>query len=145
MTYDDSEKALARGAVASFMCLLCGRPMRDAGKRWKCRCGFFYKPLIPGTIPKKYQHGAVSAKKLCRDCRRSEVRRNQIYCVACAGKRQRLAKREAARKRRSNVDKVAFSPIGAEALTKPDLADSYGSSGHPIEGKLSMGTTGPVV
>jgi hypothetical protein len=117
MTYDDSETALARGAIASFKCLLCGRPMRDAGKRWECRCGFFYKPWIPGTIPRKYQQGTVTAKKLCRDCRRAEVRRNQIYCAACARKRQRLAKREAARKRRSKVDKVAFSPLGGEALT----------------------------
>jgi len=144
MTYDDSEQASARGAAGSLKCLLCGTPMRTAGEQWECRCGFFYKPLVHGTIPKKYQHGAVSAKKLCRDCRRSEVRRNQIYCVACAGKRQKLAKREAARKRRSNVDKVAFSPIGAEALTKLDLADSYGSSGHPNGGKLGVSTTGPV-
>jgi hypothetical protein len=50
MTYDDSEKALARGSIGIapirsaggiFKCLLCGRSMRDAGKQWECRCGFF--------------------------------------------------------------------------------------------------------
>ena len=40
-------------------------------------------------------------------------------------------------------DKVTgFSPVAAEALTKPDLATGYGSSGHPKQGKLSVTMTG---
>ena len=36
--------------------------MRDKGEQWECpRCFFFYKPLIPGTIPKKYQQAAFQA------------------------------------------------------------------------------------
>jgi hypothetical protein len=117
MTYDDSEKALARGAVASFMCLLCGRPMRDAGKRWKCRCGFFYKPLVPGTIPRKYLHGETkTAKKMCRECGKIEVRGSRCFCPTCAKARKRASNRKHWRKRVS-LGKTGFSPTGAEALT----------------------------
>ena len=48
--------------VTTFACLMCGCPMRDSGKQWKCGCGFFYKPLIPGTIPKKYQKQVAAQK-----------------------------------------------------------------------------------
>jgi hypothetical protein len=117
MTYDDSKRALARGAAVSFKCLLCGRPMRDVGKQWECRCGFFYKPVIPGTIPKKYQHGAmVAAKKLCRDCRRTEVRGIQRYCADCTRRRKRASNRKHWQKR-SSLGKTGFRHIGAEALT----------------------------
>ena len=65
MTYDDSEKALARGtAIRSFKCLLCGSPMEDAGKQWERRCGFLYKPLVIGAIPKKYRNDFKQIKRM---------------------------------------------------------------------------------
>jgi len=117
MTYDDSEKALVRGAVASFKCLLCGRPMRNAGKRWECRCGFFYKPLIPGSIPKKYRQSSVAIKKLCQGCGKVEVTSIRRFCATCANSRKRESYRKSKAKSRSRVQKTGFSPIGAEALT----------------------------
>jgi hypothetical protein len=117
MTYDDSEKALSRGAAASFKCLLCNRPMQDVGERWKCRCGFFYKPLVPGTIPHKYRQGeAKTAKKMCRECGKVEVKGMKRLCPACANSRKRASNRQAQQKRRSSVRKTGFLSIGAEAL-----------------------------
>ena len=144
MTYDDSEKAQARSAVASFKCLLYGRPMQDAGERWGCRCGFFYKPLVPGSIPKKYRQEKVSIKRFCQVCGKVEVTGIKKFCVTCAKRRNRESYRKSKAKSRSRVQKTGFSPIGAEALTKPDLAGSYGSSGYPNCGKLSVGIPGPV-
>ena len=117
MTYDDSEKALARGAAASFKCLLCGRPMRNAGEQWECRCGFFYKPLVPGTIPKKYRQGSVAIKKLCQGCGKVQVTGIRRLCPTCAKSRKRESYRKSKAKTRSRVQKTGFSPVGAEALT----------------------------
>jgi hypothetical protein len=118
MSYDDSALAIARGMAGIFKCLMCGRPMRDAGGQWECRCGFFYKPLVPGLIPKRYRQEAITIKKLCRGCGRREVRGRQIYCAKCAAYRQRRSKRLCARARRSlDVDKLGNSAVGAEALT----------------------------
>jgi hypothetical protein len=118
MTYDDSEKALARAAVGVFKCLLCGRLMQDAGEQWECCCGFFYRPLVPGTIPRKYLQGETkTAKKMCHECGKVEVRGTRKFCASCATKRRRDSNRQAQQKRRSCVRKTGFSPIGAEALT----------------------------
>jgi hypothetical protein len=117
MTYDDSEKALVRGVVVTFKCLLCGRPMRDAGKQWKCCCGFFYKPLVVGSIPKKYRQGSVAIKKLCKGCGKVGVTGIRRFCPTCANSRNRESYRKSKAKRRSRVQKTGFSPIGAEALT----------------------------
>jgi len=117
MTYDDSEKALARGAVASFKCLLCGRPMQDTGKQWECRCGFFYKPLIPGTIPKKCRQDRVGFKRLCESCGKVEVTGIKKFCPRCRKSRNRESYRKSKAKSRSRVQKTGFLPIGAEALT----------------------------
>src|SRR5215469_8220789 len=116
MNYDDSEKALARGGAAIFKCLLCGRPMRDAGEQWECRCGFFYKPLIPGSIPKKYRQEAVKIKRLCEGCGKVEVTGIRRFCAACAKSRKRASNRKHWRKRVS-LGKTGFCSIGAEALT----------------------------
>ena len=118
MTYDDSEKALARGALGNFKCLLCGRPMRDAGEQWECRCGFFYKPIVPGSIPRKYLQGeTMTAKKMCRECGKVEVTGSRRFCSTCAKSRKRNADRLAQQKRRSSVRKTGFSLIGVETLT----------------------------
>jgi hypothetical protein len=121
----DSEKALTRGAICSFKCLLCGRSMRDAGERWECRCGFSYKPLVPGTIPGKYLQGAITAKKLCRDCSRVEVRGIQRYCPNCAKSRRRASNLRDKLKRRLQGDKTVSPPIAAEPLTKPKKTIGY--------------------
>ena len=106
--------------------------MRDTGTQWECRCGFFYKPLIPGTIPKKYQQGdKFKATKLCKGCHKVEVKGIARLCGKCADERQRKAKRDSARQKRSNVDKTENSPIGAEALTNADLAFVGGGAGNP--------------
>jgi hypothetical protein len=64
----DSEKALTRGAICSFKCLLCGRSMRDAGERWECRCGFSYKPLVAWynsrQVPARRYHGKEALPRL---------------------------------------------------------------------------------
>jgi hypothetical protein len=118
MNYDDSELAIARGTAGIFKCLMCGRPMRDAGERWECCCGFFYRPLVPGTIPRKYQQGeAKTAKKMCRQCSKVEVKGMKRLCPACGNSRKRASNRKAQQKRRSSVRKTGFSPIGAEAVT----------------------------
>src|SRR5262249_18731043 len=117
MTYDDSEKAPARGAVGSFKCLLCSRPMQDAGEQWECCCGFFYKPLIPGTIPKKYRQDRVAIKKLCQGCGKVEVTGIRRFCAKCANSRNRESYRKSKAKSRSRVQKTGFSLVEAEALT----------------------------
>jgi hypothetical protein len=121
----DSEKALTRGAVCSFKCFLCGRSMRDAGERWECRCGFSYKPLVPGTVPRKYQQGTITAKKLCRNCHRVEVRGIQRYCRNCAKSRRRASNLRHKLKRRLQGDKIVSAPIAAEPLTKPKKTIGY--------------------
>jgi len=118
MNYDDSALAKARGTPGLFKCLMCGKPMRDAGERWECRCGFFYRSLVPGTIPRRYRQGeAKTAKKMCRECGKVEVKGIKRLCPACRNSRKRASNRQAQQKRRSSVRKTGFSLIGAEALT----------------------------
>src|SRR5262249_41002489 len=117
MNYDDSATAMARGTVGIFKCLLCGRAMGDAGEQWECCCGFFYKPLIPGTIPKKYRQDTVAIKKLCQGCGKVEVAGIRRFCPACANSRNRESYRKSKAKSRSRVQKTGFSLVEAEALT----------------------------
>jgi hypothetical protein len=145
----------SKGAVphGQFNCLLCNTPMvwgpatqvtngrlvrvKDRNRRvfeqWNCpSCGFFYKPLVAGTIPKQYQaklsEPSQSVTKLCLDCRRVVVGGIKRYCAKCLSARQRKVKRESARKRRSNVDKTKNSLIGAQAFTHGELSGGYN---HP--------------
>jgi hypothetical protein len=136
-----------------FNCLLCDTSMiwgpaiqvtngrlvrvKDRNRRvceqWNCpSCGFFYKPLVAGTIPKQYQakvsEPLQSVTKLCLDCRRVVVSGIKRYCAKCLSARQRKVKRESARKRRSNVDKTKNSLVHAEVVTHAELTDSYN---HP--------------
>jgi hypothetical protein len=108
-----------------FPCLMCDTRMIDMGKQWECpRCGFFYKPLVPGTVPRKYSRQEQSIKRLCMTgrgkdlgqepkCRR-RVTGTAQYCEACATNRER------ARKRESKGAKRGHSPISAEALTNAE-------------------------
>src|SRR5215831_17406309 len=88
MNYDDPATVTARGTASVFKCPMCGRCMRDAGERWECRCGFFYKPLIPGTSPKKYRQDTVAIKKLCQNCAKAEVTGIKGLCPTCANSRK---------------------------------------------------------
>src|SRR5262249_23078900 len=64
--------------------------------------------------------------KMCQDCRKREVRPRQKRCSVCARKRQReKQKQHMRRKRGHDVEKLANSPIGAEALTKTEMQVGY--------------------
>jgi hypothetical protein len=57
--------------------------------------------------------------RMCRDCRKREVRPRQKYCAVCAKIRKRAAQRSHMRRKRGHdVEKLANSPTGAEGLTK---------------------------
>src|SRR4030095_4668508 len=62
---------------------------------------------------------AITAKKLCRDCSRVEVRGIQRYCPNCAKSRRRASNLRDKLKRRLQGDKTVSPPIAAEPLTKP--------------------------
>jgi Zn finger protein HypA/HybF involved in hydrogenase expression len=129
----------------SFRCLMCGKAMRDTGEGWECRCGFFYKPLVPGTSPKKYIRGApVKAQKRCRECHKVEVTGIRRYCPACLKSRNRKSYQRSKEKSRSRVQKTGFSPVAAEALTKANIACGYGSSGTPHLASLKLDIKEPV-
>jgi hypothetical protein len=67
-----------------------------------------------------------NGKKMCRACRRVEVEGKEKFCYKCAAQRKRTSYRLSKRRSRScNVQKNQNSPVGVEALTKPDLAGSY--------------------
>jgi len=84
-----------KAAPDVFKCLMCDTPMRDKGEQWECaRCFFFYKPQIPGTIPKKDPQAAVAIKKLCRDCGRIEVTGIRRLCPTCPNSRKRESYRK---------------------------------------------------
>jgi hypothetical protein len=64
--------------------------------------------------------------KLCLDCRKRGVKARKRYCPNCARNRKRESKRKHMRRKRgSDVEKVANSPIGVEALTKPETQGGY--------------------
>ena len=67
-----------------------------------------------------------AVKRLCLDCRKREVKARQRYCPHCARNRKRESKRRHMRRKRgSDVEKVANSLIGAEALTKSKMTIGY--------------------
>jgi hypothetical protein len=121
-----------------FPCLVCGSPMAwiDRTLRWECpRCRFFYKPLKPRTIPKKYLGAGRRIKRVCRICRRVEVTGKRQFCTQCAAKRKAALAREAlCRKRSLNHRAMANSPIRAEALTNAEIANRYGDTTQTTKG-----------
>jgi len=122
-----------RDTFRSFKCLLCGRPMQNAGKRWECRCGFFYQPLVPGSIPKKYRNDFKQIKRMCMTGRgkdlgkekkcQTEVSGRAEYCPRCVAKRRNASRRLA--NTGLEPHPMANSPIGAEALTKTEMQVGY--------------------
>ena len=67
---------------------------------------------------------AKHAKKLCRNCHKVEVQGIKRYCGKCARARKLAANRESYQ-RGLNSGKTQNSPIGAEALTKPETQGGY--------------------
>jgi hypothetical protein len=128
----------------------CGLPVIG----WKHPPSGWYPeiPLKDGSVPpsslarflaraerQAKQHGYISgeyfanksgepklakAKKLCLTCRKIKVTGIRRYCEYCFRDRHRAAKRRYWNKR-SSLDKTGFSPIGAEALTKPGMQVGY--------------------
>ena len=67
---------------------------------------------------------AKHAKKLCRNCHKVERQGIKRYCGKCARARKLAANRESYH-RGLNSGKTQNSPIGAEALTKPEKQVGY--------------------
>jgi hypothetical protein len=59
-----------------------------------------------------------SAKRMCLDCHRVEVVGKSRFCHKCAEKRKRTSYRLSKRQSRLDVQKLANSLVGGEALTK---------------------------
>jgi hypothetical protein len=74
--------------------------------------------------PELFQPRLRSAKFMCRDCRRIEVTQKVLYCGRCAHNRKLATNRESYR-RALDSGKVADSPLGAEALRKPESVTGY--------------------
>jgi hypothetical protein len=81
------------------------------------------------SLPPEFRTGVRPQKvivKHCLDCRKREVAPRQKYCWVCARVRQRESARRAMRAKRSlDVNKLANSPIGAEALTNTVQTSPY--------------------
>jgi hypothetical protein len=79
----------------------------------------------PHELPSE-EKVSTAVKRLCLDCRKREVKARQRYCSVCAKKRNRESKRQHMRlKRGFDVEKLANSPIRAEALTRPEKQVGY--------------------
>jgi hypothetical protein len=83
--------------------------------------------------PELFAQPRKKGTRLCRDCRRTEVHGIRRYCGKCLSLRQRKAKRESARKRRSNVDKIEISLLAAEPLTHAKATDGYNDPPNTAE------------
>jgi hypothetical protein len=88
---------------------------------------------LKGGPPYEDKAFVRQATKLCKDCRKCEVRPRQKYCPDCARKRKRESNRwHIRRKRGLDVGKLANSPIGAEPLTKAEKQVGYPHPKAPI-------------
>jgi len=88
---------------------------------------------LPGGPPYEDKAAVRQATKLCKDCRKREVRPWQTYCPDCARKRKRESNRRHIRRKRGlDVGKLANSPIGAEPLTKAEKQVGYPHPKAPI-------------
>jgi hypothetical protein len=64
------------------------------------------------SIPSK-----TKAKRMCLECRRVEVEGKERFCPKCAQRRNKVSYRRSKRRSRLDVQKLAISLIGPEALT----------------------------
>jgi hypothetical protein len=86
----------------------------------------FWPHELPGGPPCEVKTAGRQATKLCRDCRKREVRPRQKYCPECARKRKRKSnRRHIRRKRGSDVGKLANSLVGVETLAKTEKQVGY--------------------
>lgn len=82
-----------------------------------------WKPQVDsqGEVTWVKRDGVVSSRRVCLECRRSNVYGLQKYCSRCAATRKRASNRRAVQKLRVSVRKTGFSPIHAEALTDTQM------------------------
>jgi hypothetical protein len=105
-----------------------GRSCASRAIGWKVEPKAWW-PELPGKdLSRPYPPIPTQGKKLCKECRKLEVKGIRRYCNTCSKKRKRASNRTHIRNVRSRVGKTGFSLIGAEALTKPDLTGCYGGS-----------------
>jgi hypothetical protein len=91
-----------------------------------------YRTSLPPEVGTEIRPQKVIARH-CLDCRKREVAPRKKYCPACARVRQRDSARRTMRAKRSlDVNKLANSPIGAEALTKAETQVGYPYPKTPI-------------
>ena len=103
--------------------------LRACNERFARFSGSQFSPHeLPGGPPCEDKAAVQQGTKRCKgkDCRKRVVKLRQKYCPVCSKTRIREQKREHMRqKRRSDVEKLANSPTGAEALTKPETQAGY--------------------
>jgi hypothetical protein len=103
--------------------------LRTSNERFARFSGSQFSPHeLPGGPPCEDKTAVRQATKICKgkDCRKRVVRMRQKYCSVCSKNRIREQKREHMRRKRGlDVESVADSPIGAEALTKTKMQGGY--------------------
>jgi hypothetical protein len=115
----------------------CANCLLAQGKR----CGYFEEVIAPMTMSRETaeakmradkkdsavktylkSHNLVSskthAKRMCLDCRKVQVEGRARFCHKCAERRKRRAYRLSKRRSRLDVQKLAFSLVRVEPLTK---------------------------
>ena len=108
--------------------------LRACNERFARFSGSQFSPHeLPGGPSNEDKAAIRQATKLCQGCRKREVRPRQKRCRVCARKRQREKQRQHMRRKRGHdVEKLANSPIGAEALTKTEMQVGYHHPKTPI-------------
>lgn len=101
--------------------------IRGSNERFARFSGSQFSPHeLPGGPPYEDKAAVRQATKVCRDCRKREVKPRQKYCHVCARNRKRESNRRHIRRKRGlDVGKLANSPIGAEALKKAEKQVGY--------------------
>jgi hypothetical protein len=67
----------------------------------------------------------TNAKRMCLGCRRAQVNGRQRFCQKCGLRRKRASYRLSKRRSRLDVQKLAISLIGVEALTSAAQTTRY--------------------
>jgi hypothetical protein len=122
----------------------CAKCLLAQGKR----CDYFEEIIVPMRMSREtaeakaradkkdaavrsylMSHNLISAettaKRMCLDCKRVEVKGRARFCHKCAGRRKRQSYRLSKRQSRLDVQKLANSLVGAEALTEPVVTSRY--------------------
>ena len=120
-----------------------GRPSGLHTIGWKVEPKAWW-PELPGKAGEYNPPMAKAFKKVCRSCRKVEVRGLKRYCKGCARTRNRALGRKRVTKHRLRVTKTGFSPIAAEVLTKPKTQSGYDDPGTTISGSHFPTADAPV-